>query len=129
MTMKFDCILGNPPFQSMGKVGKKTHPIWDKFVHKNIELLKTNGHLALIHPAGWRNPSGRFVGAQDIITGNTLKYLSIHGLKDGMKTFRANTRYDWYVLQKEVYNNTQFTVRYEDGELLTHTVSDFVIHS
>jgi hypothetical protein len=30
---------------------------------------------------------------------NTMIYLEIHDSKDGMKTFQAGTRYDWYVIK------------------------------
>ena len=37
--MKFDVVLGNPPYQE--KVGdKKTEPLWNKFVKKSISLIK-----------------------------------------------------------------------------------------
>lgn len=30
---------------------------------------------------------------------NQMIYLSIHGIKDGQKTFNCGTRYDWYIIQ------------------------------
>lgn len=35
-------------------------------------------------------------------------YLSIHGIKDGQKTFNCGTRYDWYLIQKKEKNALTF---------------------
>ena len=32
---------------------------------------------------------------------NQMIYLSIHGMKDGQKTFHCGTRYDWYLIEKK----------------------------
>jgi hypothetical protein len=49
--MKFDVILGNPPYQS--EKGTGTQPLWPLFVSKAFELLSENGHLAMITPNKW----------------------------------------------------------------------------
>lgn len=97
---KFDVQLGNPPYQQ----GDRKHGgvcaaniLWDKFVIKAYELLNQDGYLVFIHPSLWRKPGHKI---QEIIKGNKLLYLEIHSEKDGLKTFGAETRYDWYVLKK-----------------------------
>jgi hypothetical protein len=96
--MKFDVIVGNPPYQT--QVGpNKTETIWNKFVKKCIKLLKTDGTMELIHPSGWRNINGKFKDLQELILSKDLIYLEIHDEKDGLKTFGAETRYDYYILK------------------------------
>jgi hypothetical protein len=112
--MKFDCVLGNPPYQL--KVGpKKTEPIWDKFVFKSFDHLKEGGYLALIHPSGWRNVEGRFSEVRDLLLSKQVEYLEIHNEKDGMQTFGASTRYDWYVLKNVDKEVGTTVVTFEDG--------------
>lgn len=113
--MKFDCVIGNPPYQM--KVGKrKTEPLWQKFVEKSFELVKDDGIVSLIHPSGWRNIKGRFGGVKEIICSKNLKYLEIHNENDGLNTFGAETRYDWYVCQNS--NKRQDTiVKFQNGEV------------
>jgi len=113
--MKFDVIIGNPPYQM--QVGPdKTEPIWDEFVFKSLELLKKDGYLCMIHPSGWRNVDGRFLLVKDVLLAKQLEYLEIHNEKDGMQTFGAKTRYDWYILKNtERTKNYKTHIRFEDG--------------
>lgn len=49
--MKFDVILGNPPYQS--EKGTGTQPLWPLFVNKAFDLLSNDGQLAMITPNKW----------------------------------------------------------------------------
>ena len=116
LDMKFDVVLGNPPYQI--KVGdKKTEPLWNKFFHISIDLLTERGYLSLIHPSGWRNITGKFKDVQEVIRSKKVSFLSIHNEKDGMETFGAETRYDYYVLQNTPNNGSETTVRFQDGQV------------
>ena len=101
---EFDIIVGNPPYNASGtKASGNT--IWQLFVNNSINLLKQNGYICFVHPNGWRKPNtekGKFYGLFKKMTNeNTLLYLEIHDVKDGMKHFNCGTRYDWYILQKK----------------------------
>lgn len=62
----FDCIIGNPPFNSLGlkKVPTNTNrnkkedgkTIWPSFVRHAISLLRENGLLSFILPSIWMKP-------------------------------------------------------------------------
>jgi len=100
---KFDVIMGNPPYNASGtKASGNT--IWQSFVDKSLLLLKREGYLVFIHPPGWRKPNtdrGKFFGLfEKMVKDNQMKYLSIHGIKDGLQTFKCGTRYDWYIIQQ-----------------------------
>jgi hypothetical protein len=49
--MKFDVIVGNPPYQS--EKGTGTQPLWPLFVNKAFSMLSATGHLAMITPNKW----------------------------------------------------------------------------
>lgn len=121
--MKFDAIVGNPPYQK--KVGdKKTEPLWDTFVEESIKSLKDGGYLCYVHPSGWRNVEGRFEDVGKLIKSKEVQYLEIHDENDGMKTFNAMTRYDWYVLKNS--NSTGKTqVKFQDGNIETFNLNEF----
>jgi hypothetical protein len=98
---KFDIIMGNPPYQDGS--GNKGNKLWTKFVEMSIEhILKHNGYLVFVHPSLWRQLGHK---TQSIMTSKQIEYLEIHNEKDGMKTFKANTRYDWYVIRNIEYKH------------------------
>ena len=46
--MKFDVIVGNPPYQDPTK--PNSHNLWCQFVEKSMQLLQVGGHLAFVTP-------------------------------------------------------------------------------
>ena len=99
----FDSVIGNPPYNSSGGTGTG-NTIWQNFTKVSLnKLLQNNGYLLYVHPPGWRKPNterGKFYGLYKLMTQeNQMLYLSIHGIKDGKKTFNCGTRYDWYIIQ------------------------------
>jgi tRNA1(Val) A37 N6-methylase TrmN6 len=79
--MKFDLIIGNPPYQKNTKSNKnicgcRTH-IWDKFILSGFNLTKDNGYLSFIHPIGWRLPDGIYKNLGDIIKSKKIIYLKL----------------------------------------------------
>jgi hypothetical protein len=112
--MKFDVIVGNPPYQT--HTDNKSRAIWPAFVQKAFELATPDGYVTLIHPSGWRNVTGKYDIIKDLYTTKTLNYLSIHNVKDGIKTFGAETRYDVCNAQNTDSTSKHLTaVRFEDG--------------
>ena len=55
--IKFDVIIGNPPFSNLSTERSNGNTCWSKFVDKLLTLLQDSGYLSLIHPPGWRKPS------------------------------------------------------------------------
>jgi hypothetical protein len=107
----FDAVIGNPPYNSSGDTGTG-NTIWQDFTKVSLnKLLQNNGYLLYVHPPGWRKPNterGKFYGLYKLMTqDNQMIYLSIHGIKDGQKTFNCGTRYDWYLIErKQTYTTT-----------------------
>jgi hypothetical protein len=102
--MKFDVIVGNPPYQKVNG-SASAEAIWPKFVINSFKLCKDSGYVCLIHPGGWRNVDGKFKEIQNLIKKYKLLYLEIHNEKSGLKTFGVETRYDWYVIKNEKNEN------------------------
>jgi hypothetical protein len=110
--MKFDVVLGNPPFHQ--KVGpKKTKPLWNKFVKTSFKICKEGGYISLIHPNGWRNIDGNFKDIQQLLKSKNICYLSLHSVEDGQKIFNATTPFDWYVV-KNIENNQDTVIKFQD---------------
>lgn len=103
----FDIIVGNPPFNAdqtyKGKKGGGAN-LWPNFVDKSLrgDLLKPDGFLLFVHPALWRKPPSPRAPTQfELMTHeNHMLYLEIHNKLEGLAVFGAQTRYDFYVIQK-----------------------------
>ncbi len=84
--MKFDVIIGNPPYQNPNK-GKKAangrsangSPLWSKFIKKSASLLKQDGILSLLIPSAVTTPKSRGMSA--------AKGLSLLSVDFGMEEF------------------------------------------
>lgn len=81
-TMKFDVVLGNPPYQSGND--SKGNKLWPKFIFKTTELTKDNGYTCLVSPTGWSSggtniPGGRGV-IKDIFAEYQVKNINVNGI-------------------------------------------------
>lgn len=55
--MKFDLVIGNPPYQSIEATTKK---LWPKFVERANSLVENDGYVAMVTPSSWLNrPQGQ----------------------------------------------------------------------
>ena len=126
----FDAVIGNPPYNSSGSTGTG-NTIWQLFVSKTLEEWTRNGegrYIVLVHPSGWRKPNtekGKFTGLyRKMVTDNYMRRLSIHGVKDGMKTFRCGTRYDWYIIEKVRSEGRKTRIRNEKGQDVDEVIGE-----
>ena len=108
--LKFDVILGNPPFQYKEE-DKQAQPIWHLFIKRSYEeLLNDKGYLLFVHPSGWRDIDGitRFI--YNYIKENNLIYLSMTSFKESQKIFSGvSTNFDYYLVQN-IKTNDNITI-------------------
>ncbi len=120
----FNAIIGNPPFNKSNSIGTG-NTIWQEFVKKAINnWLLNNGYLIYVHPPGWRKPESdksKNKGLFKLMTSdNTMIYLEMHDTKDGLKTFKKGTKYDWYLLKK---NQTDFETEIIDEKKIKQNIN------
>jgi len=108
--LKFDVILGNPPFQYKEE-NKQAQPIWHLFIKRSYEeLLNDKGYLLFVHPSGWREGAGIIYNEiLKYIKENNLIYLSMNGFKDGQRVFGVGTNFDYYLVQN-IKTNDNITI-------------------
>lgn len=107
--MKFDVVVGNPPYQNPGK--SKGQKLWYKFIFKNYELLKDGGYLAMVTPNSWIRGGvnhGRLGVLKDIFS---KKQLVIASFKDITKTHFGKIGVDisWWIFKNSpITEKTKF---------------------
>jgi hypothetical protein len=96
---KFDIVIGNHPYQE--QVGyKKTEPLWNKFIIKSDKVINNGGFFVLVHPSGWRSPSGKFRNIYELYIKYDILILNINDFDKGKETFGVGTNYDFYCIKK-----------------------------
>lgn len=108
--MKFDVVIGNPPFQNNlenGQKSKKT--LWSLFIQKGFELTKENGYCSMVSPDGWWSPTidipkGKISIFRDIFKKhNLLLVASNEVVKPHFKNI--GTSFTYFVVQNSSYQN------------------------
>ena len=67
--MKFDIIVGNPPFQESKDGGERKDQasnLWSKFWARSFRLVKPGGQIAFITPTSWLSPSADLKGKDKV---------------------------------------------------------------
>lgn len=94
--MKFDVIVGNPPYQGNNDKGTnqpKSHNLWSKFVDKGISLLRDDGFIAFVTPDSWMSPNSQVL--------KTFKENSIIWVDtDVSKHFNVGSSFTAWIVQK-----------------------------
>ena len=113
--MKFDVIVGNPPYNGARTADGQTNTIWHLFVIKSLELLKENGYLITVHPPVWRKPDSNM---WKMITNYNITHLYMFNIIDGKRYFGVSTKFDYYILNKNL-NKKSTLVKTHDNNILT----------
>jgi hypothetical protein len=115
--LKFNVLVGNPPYQEQKEGFKKTQAIWHFFVEKYLNILEDDGYMTMVHPSGWRNVDGIFKSVQIKILSRNLIKLVMRNTKHGFDTFGANIEYDYYTVKNNIsINNITNIVDYNDEQ-------------
>ena len=104
--MKFDIIVGNPPYKDLAKNGRQTNrSIWKNFLLESAERLNNGGYLAMITPTGWCAPSDNGKLIEKLFAKKNLVYANInHDLKK--KYFpKVSTTIGYTIVENSTYKH------------------------
>lgn len=125
--MKFNIVLGNPPYQAPKKVlgRQRGGTLWGKFVSKAItEWIIDGGYLCFITPAGWRNHRGDYIRTRELLLkNNRMIWLSMYSVYDTQRLFGVRTKVDAYVIKKKDQGLT--TIRCDDNIVITKDLRNY----
>lgn len=73
--MKFNIVVGNPPFQDNINKKKTQHKIWPSFTEKVFsDWLQEGGFLGWITPQSWGSPSNKIL---ELLKAKDVKYMNM----------------------------------------------------
>jgi hypothetical protein len=101
--MKFDVVVGNPPYQNTH--GAKRWPIWHEFVAKSAEL--SNEHVLLVTPNSW-------IGAGKGEVKDTIWKSITKCSLDVDKYFNVGSTFSWFSLDVKNHSSS-FEVKTPQG--------------
>lgn len=120
--VKFHAVIGNPPYNDDSGNKGKGHTLWTIFIEKSLEeWLLPNGYLLFVNPSLWRQPEHPL---QTLMKSKQIIYLEIHDEKDGLKTFKKNTRYDIYLIQNKPYEQNTI-IKTQKGEIIDINLTEW----
>lgn len=110
--MKFDYIIGNPPYQDSSHSEKK-NTLWRKFVELSLDICKNEGYVAFIIPSSW-------MGSKSLLEKYFLNNNLIFINKDECKKyFNVGSTFSYYIIQKTKYNGFTDIINKEiNGEIV-----------
>jgi len=111
--MKFDVIVGNPPYQDSSKKGGQ-NKLYMEFSKVSISLLNDNGKIFFITPVSVLMPSKRFT----LIGNNNLSYVNF----DANDYFKVGVSICSWLLNKS--HNTDFVSIKTKNEITSSPISE-----
>lgn len=128
--MKFDVVVGNPPYQGKNKQDK----LWIKFLLKSIDLINENGYLFMITPNSWtkRPESKSFGRITNLFKQKQLVYVKINvsnffdgiGEKIGYQLIKNVDKYDQTMI--ELSDNNIMSVDYVGQKIVSDNSEELI---
>ena len=128
--MKFDLIMGNPPFNNQGfvkvpcnnkiKKTKEGKSIWHTCIKKSISLLEKDGYLLFVSPCLWLKPDKSNTYEQ-VVNQCKLHFIKNYDSHDSHKLFKykAQTPVNYFLTQNifKNQNNVDETNNKDDNNI------------
>lgn len=113
--MKFDVVIGNPPYQDADDSGGA---LWSKIVGMCFDkLVKTSGYVAMVHPpsfVGKHHDTGKGKSDYSLFSNNQIEQLHLFDDFEKNKYFPGTgTRICWYLAKKELPTNDTRIIGYD----------------
>lgn len=119
--MKFDVIVGNPPYGASGDDGRKdqANNLWSKFTKKGFDVLNKGGFLAFVTPNSWLSPAADIGKGKHGIRffNDYFQYYKTHTLNvnECGKHFNVGSTFSYFIVEKTPSDNFETKIITEDS--------------
>lgn len=118
INMKFDVVVGNPPFQDPSSPKNKSK-LWTSFVQKGIDLVNENGYTFLICPDTWTSPSRETNVKEKILKQFKEKNLILANFKTPNEYMNVGVNMSYFLLKNnKEYSGTHFVTKESEFDAL-----------
>ena len=120
--MKFDVVIGNPPYESATEDGRKdqANNLWSKFTHKGMSLVKDGGYMTFITPTSWLSPAadiGKGKHGTRFFDAYFQKYKThVLNVNECARHFNVGSTFSYFVLEKTLSENFNTRVITEEDD-------------
>jgi len=113
--IKFDIIMGNPPYNQCGISSKKKNieleqdkkTIWSGFIEKSFTILKTSGYLLFVNPLTWVKKTHKL---HKVMFEKYIIYLELWDVNNGKKLINGELPISIFLLQNIKNTNNNKTI-------------------
>ena len=122
--MKFDVVIGNPPYQNSGKT--KGNKIWPKFIMFGSEIVKKDGILSMITPSSWTSGGqniveGKYGVLKDLFSKRQILFASFNNITK--RFFKVGIDISYFIMEnKDIYQNSTFEL--QDDKIIKMNLKD-----
>lgn len=121
--MKFDYILGNPPYQDKkegSRSGSSDSPLWWQITEKSFDLLKDDGIISFITPTGIVSGSDKFTS---LFLGKNAKYDLQNVDFDANNYFKVGIEICRWTAKK---SKPSYSVSTNDGRVIDSSIVNYI---
>ena len=94
-TMKFDVVVGNPPYQD---AENDKRMLWNQFCDKAIDVTKDNGYIAFVTPKTWLHTNSNIHNSYKLLEDYQTQKAVVYGAGD--TPFSVGSSISYHITQK-----------------------------
>lgn len=123
---KYDCVLGNPPFNLVSN--GVSRQLWADLCIVFYHRLKKNGVYSMLHSGTWKFLKEKSVknlhNLKNIYSTDEVLMMNFYNLSDGMRLLGQSSEYDIVTLRKNKKGDGFVNVLYPSGDVRRTNIKD-----
>lgn len=125
--MKFDAIVGNPPFKDSSNESSYTN-LWSKIYKKSFQLLDDDGYMAMVTPKTWATPKQENRESQTTEIKEIIKnHAVVVNIDECARHFPdIGSTFSYSIVSKKPNTNKAVLIKTPDGDVNISDISSVI---